>query len=436
MLEKLLHQPRCFRSADNKIYWRWLEQDQDLICSINSWNTIIKECSQQLKLIEKPNVFQKRIGNFRESNNTYFITKSQDGKYMSIMICKDFQIAYCCTNRNYLFNADNIDKRIEFTKGSTNKISIGTTANAELNKRFKLKFGLKSNINLIFSGGEYKEQWTAIKNCVPKQITWISSVRRRVVSGCYKADISSAFPFQFAKDIPTLHGFKQYPGYVEPNEQYPFAFYLKSHHMAIYKELDTRIDCKSRYSQEGNSIYNDVNEDEEITLLLKRSKYNFRDIITDLYIEKSNFDKVIAEKAKLTMNACIGYFQFNKHPALCFISATVIARNNHRMLNILEQLNQEGNIPLYVATDSIVWTGKESTVATDKKFLGSFTYESKNVEFYALQIGAYQIRDGEKVTTKCSYIQNKFKMDIAFGELPEPKNSKIIVDSDGQILEV
>ena len=108
------------------------------------------------------------------------------------------------------------------------------------------------------------------------------------------------------------------------------------------------------------------------------------------------------------------------------------------MLDRIDTLISEGNTIIYVATDSIVWRGKESSVATEDKYLGSFTYEGKNGKFFGRMVGSYQYLDNNnKLTTKCSYLKNDDnKMNIEFGKLPEAKNTRLIRDKEGYIINV
>lgn len=149
--------------------------------------------------------------------------------------------------------------------------------------------------------------------------------------------------------------------------------------------------------------------------------------MTDLYAQKlAGTTEEEISKAKMTMNAFIGYCQLNKKPILSFISAVVIARQNHAMLERCKQLENEGNQVLYIATDSIVWRGQQSSVSTDNKYLGSFTNEYSDCNFYGVQVGAYQIEKDGFVKTFCSYLVNDdYKKNLKIGELPLPKKGNI-----------
>ena len=295
----------------------------------------------------------------------------------------------------------------------------------------------KTSITLYkaFSGTKYKDEYKSIKRCVPKQIAYINGYSQgRVIKSCFKADVSSAFPSQMKKDLPTLKDCKTVSGRVEPNEEYPFAFYTKSGHIKIFNELDTRL-MNSHYYSFYKEVYDDsVKKNDEVTILCKKSEYNMTKEFEFMYSQRK-----VDKNQKMYMNACIGYFHRNADPRLSHIAAVVIARNNYEMMNRILQLQREKNAIIYVATDCIIWKGKRSEVATTEKYLGSFTYEGFDGEFFGRMIGAYQYLDENRVlTTKCSYLKNgEDKLSIPFGKLPEPKHdTKFIIERKGENLKI
>lgn len=285
----------------------------------------------------------------------------------------------------------------------------------------------KTTLYRAFSGPKYHEEYRAIKNCVPRQIGYCTYQRERILHHCYKADVSSAFPFQASKSLPTLHDHKKVSGYAAPTEEYPFVFYIKSGHMAIYNELDTRKWEGNQYytMQWEQNNYAKVPDCNEISIMCKASEYSLADTMKFFYDHRNSH-----KENKMIMNATIGFFHRNGDPQLSHLAAVIIARSNQRMLTACNNLLDNGSNVLYIATDSIVWNGNYSDIAVDEKGFGNFTYEGKDIEFYGLQVGAYQTRDKEgKVVTKCSYIDNGDEKDnIAFGFLPRPKTTKFVLD--------
>lgn len=269
----------------------------------------------------------------------------------------------------------------------------------------------------IFSGRNYKDEYSLIKLCVPVQIQFMNvGYKGKIVEGVYKADVSSAFPTQIIKDLPTLHGSKKVSGRAEPSEKYPFAFYTKSHHIKTLDGYDSH-DLNCWYYREYYKCDDSIKDEDEETILCPKMSDKYHDALAkafeDCYIHRKDDDF-----NKFVMNACIGYFQRNSNPALSFISAIVILRCNIDMIRRCYQLEDEGNTVLFIATDSIAWKGRFSSIATDEKYLGSFTYEGKNIKFLGYSCKAYQWLNNEgKCTTKYSGMKKEESAKLGFGEL-------------------
>lgn len=318
----------------------------------------------------------------------------------------------------------------EESTADTNEVISGMDAYIHIEELWQSFNNKKETLYRYYSGQNYIKQYKLIKHCVPVQISYINDyIKDTVVDNCYKADISSAFPSQLLKDIPTLHNCKEVKGFAEPDPEYPFAFYTKSGHINIYNELDTRNWKNSAYYR-FNDRFTETNE--EITILCKKAEINMKEVFEYLYENRKQYPEM-----KLWMNACIGYFHRNQDPRLSHIAAVTIARNNQRMINYCNLLKDEDNHPLYIATDSIVWLGKESSIAVKEKYLGSFTYESHNNKFFGKDIGAYQMYlDDGSLLTKATYIKNgEAKDTIPFGELPDSKKSRYAL-SGGKLIQI
>ena len=242
-----------------------------------------------------------------------------------------------------------------------------------------------------------------IKNCVPQDMRYVNYTAvksKMILSSIYKADISSAYPYNLCGTLPTLKGFKEVKGFEEPTREYPFAFYLNSHHMAIYNELDSREWRDNLFYSHSYDIakYNDDVED-EITILCKARGYKMDSIANEFYeFKKTDNDY------KFVLNAFIGYLNRDSS-TLNHITAVVKARLVQQMINYCNKLNVEKNKIMWVGVDSIAWQGKESEIAVNNKFLGGFVYENKNCELIIRSYTGYQIKDGDKVITKCSALR-------------------------------
>lgn len=417
--------------STNRLCWMISDQEsirfRDTDSDKQLWNNIIDACKND-PLLKKKNFcnVQQPLWN----NNTYVI--QNDKNYKSILICKRMLIYYCYYSLSAITKNDisaEMEQKINNEcKTKHNTKGIGGYANFVISQMVQEQLETKRSLYDLLSGSSHKNEWTDIKLCVPRQIGWVNPLDRlKIVENCFKADISSAFPFQLTKPIPTLKYCKRLKGKVAPNAKYPFAFYIKSHHLAIYNELSTEEDNRSIFLGQVSSDYRKVADEDEETILCKQASFTLEDIMKELYNTKNTAETEEEIKfAKLIMNACIGYFHYNKKPGLSFISAVVIARSNHYVLDLIDKLEDQKNRIEYIATDSIVWKGKDSDVATNEKYLGSFTKEYNNCKFYGVQVGAYQIeKEDGSVKTLCFYIDDEEeKKNIKFGSLPKPKKGK------------
>ena len=273
------------------------------------------------------------------------------------------------------------------------------------------------SLDSIFSGRQYRPEYSLIKGCVPVQIQFMNiGYRGQIVQGVYKADVSSAFPTQIMRDLPTLHGRIVVPGRVEPSEKYPFAFYVNSHHIKTLDGYDSHeMDCW--FYREYYRCDDSIRDEDELTILCPKMSEKYHDALAKAFRDCYDHRKD-DQFNKFVMNACIGYFQRNNDPMLSFISAIVILRCNIDMIRRCYQLENEGNTVLFIATDSIAWKGKLSPIATDDKYLGSFTYEAKNTKFLGYSCKAYQWLDNDgKCITKYSGMKKQESAKLNFADL-------------------
>lgn len=269
----------------------------------------------------------------------------------------------------------------------------------------------------ILSGRKYRPLYSLIKLCVPVQIQFMNvGYKGQIVEGVYKADVSSAFPTQIMRDLPTIHGSILVPGRVEPSEKYPFAFYVNSHHIKTFDGYDSH-EMNCWYYREYYKCDDSIKDEDEVTILCPKMSDRYHNALAKAFEDCYNHRKD-DDFNKFVMNATIGYFQRNTNPALSFISAIVILRCNIDMIRRCYQLEDEGNTVLFIATDSIAWEGKLSPIAIDEKYLGSFTYEGKNIKFLGYSSKAYQWVNNEgKCITKYSGMKKEESAKLGFGEL-------------------
>lgn len=210
-----------------------------------------------------------------------------------------------------------------------------------------------------------------------------------LLEGVYKADISSAYPYELTKPLPTTVGMIGpisgqagiFPGFV--------TYWTKSGHI-LAEDVDTRSLVEHPLYQNFHK-FKDIPAEEEVSYLLPLSKYSLAPIMEKLYNgRKQN------EKNKGIMNSFIGKLysrKENQRSYMGHISALVLARQRTKMCELYDKLIADGRYPVMYATDSIMWIGGPSQVAESRKYLGSFTLEYENCRAVITSCGNYAIED-------------------------------------------
>ena len=400
----------------------WNTVDPEYV-STSNFNKIISELKEDTDLLQfnwvKLNIKYRRIANkwfMFDSENRKEIRVNRE---LKVETEKDEEgsISYVSTVEfhRYIWLKDKV---IPVEDSVIDDEKSGMEAYRVIQDKFNY-YNLTKTLSLdsIFSGRQYRPEYSLIKGCVPVQIQFMNiGYRGQIVQGVYKADVSSAFPTQIMRDLPTLHGRIVVPGRVEPSEKYPFAFYVNSHHIKTLDGYDSHeMDCW--FYREYYRCDDSIRDEDELTILCPKMSEKYHDALAKAFRDCYDHRKD-DQFNKFVMNACIGYFQRNNDPMLSFISAIVILRCNIDMIRRCYQLENEGNTVLFIATDSIAWKGKLSPIATDDKYLGSFTYEAKNTKFLGYSCKAYQWLDNDgKCITKYSGMKKQESAKLNFADL-------------------
>lgn len=362
---------------------------------------------------------------YRRIMNKWFMFDSDDRKEIRVNrklkveteADEEGNISYVCTVEfhRYVWMKNKV---IPVDDSVVDDEETGMNAYQRIEEKFNYYNGTKTlALESIFSGRTYRSEYSLIKLCVPVQIQFMNvGYKGQIVEGVYKADVSSAFPTQIMRDLPTLHGRVVVPGRVEPSEKYPFAFYVNSHHIKTFDGYDSH-EMNCWYYREYYKCDDSIADEDELTILCPKMSEKYHTALAKAFEDCYNHRKDDSFN-KFVMNAAIGYMQRNSNPALSFISAIVILRCNIDMIRRCYQLVHECNTILFIATDSIAWKGKLSPIATDEKYLGSFTYEGKSIKFLGYSSKAYQWLNNEgKCITKYSGMKREESEKLGFGEL-------------------
>lgn len=277
-----------------------------------------------------------------------------------------------------------------------------------------------------------KEQ---IKHCIPAPIGYCQNTIM-VRNHCYKADVSSAYPFEATKRLPTYKDRRIVIGIAQPTEEFPFVFYPQTGTLAILEEDGTIINTndfydsgfyqKEDWKKEGKRrIYNNkragyiTHNYQEISIMCKAAENTlFAQLFEELYAQKEN-----NPKAKPIMNIFLGTLQENHNPDRAYISAVVLARCCHRMITMARAIEEdEKSQVILIATDSIAWRGNPHPhLWTTEKKLGSFVLEHYDAAMLVRGEKKYQIQDKNKVITKWAGVAKEITADLPFGALLNPE---------------
>lgn len=300
-------------------------------------------------------------------------------------------------------------------------------------------------IRSIFSGKQYKDVYNKVKKCVLSPFDYADPLFTKSQIKVSKADVSSAYPTELCKTLPTFHDCKVVEGRKQPDPDYPFAFYVKSHQLAILGEFDTFSFASTLYpySHQIGRKWNPHNmkpEDDETVLCKAETKYApyIKKTFQEMYDKRKD-----SPDMKLYMNAFIGFLQLNSDPFASCVSAVVIARCAHNMIERCNKLIKAGNTPVLVNTDSISWIGGhpvEGCYETGEKKMGKFMLEYTDIPMIIESVKAYQFMtpDG-KVETRYAGVDKQDTKDWKFGDIlsKEVGGAKLVqMMDDGSIKEV
>lgn len=283
----------------------------------------------------------------------------------------------------------------------------GSEAYKEINKRFKDYYGIalataygtwpRGKIDYIDNNGTqiFHYLLEQCNDALPAIIDYNSTFANIVLSHAYKADISSAYPYQATFPVTTMKKMLgPFNGAIEPPQGY-VAYWIKSGHIIESMEdgADTRTLLEDPLYKDRHK-FKDIPEKEEITYLLPYSKYSLAPIMYQVYSERKE-----NPRAKGWMNSFFGKLRSRKEyqsQYIGHISALVYARHVQYMCKIDKILKSQGRAPMMYATDSIIWLGGPSDITeNDSKYLGCFALEYEDCKLAYKSCGNYVLQTKE-----------------------------------------
>lgn len=224
---------------------------------------------------------------------------------------------------------------------------------------------------------------------------------------CGSIDRSSAYPADACGDLPDAKTAIIVEGYAEPTKEYPFAFYMKSGHVAEYGKFNSRewldlpIDFNIFKFKDGRDrpSYRIPKEEDE-TVLMKPAKYNLDDLWIKYYARKEN-SKSESERAfaKSVLVSIIGCWHMKNtmrgyQYKYAHLAAIVIARANFECIKKMQEIGFSRCV--HVIVDGICYAGNDNHGIFEKK-LGGWENESVGGDGYFKGTNYYMIKEGDKV---------------------------------------
>lgn len=385
-----------FRYSEEDITWKVIGQDE--------FKKLMDKLDQSKKvLLHTNNLKMSKFG----PGNWIIYTCSYTRDQVYIVVNKNYKLyGYRC--KMYVSHYDQ---------------DLGHKANPALTK-IKEHFRNHQNSSFKTCFGTVDKN---ILRCVPKQLYW--SKKGHYEGSVSSIDFSSQYPAQLCGILPDSHTAVVKEGTVKPSKEYPFAFYVNSGHLAIYKELDThtwlfntRFEFKDLFRTKTYRTFDDtfhpIPPEEDVTILMKAAKKTLKDEIEYFYNIKQTYPKDSQEyvEAKLVLNAAIGQMhrKLYTRDKYAHLAAVAIARANQSMLNLVIDMDIPVEDIIQIQIDGILYK-TDKVYGLDKECLGKPFQEAINRPCRWESLGCYmiQLEDG-------SYkIKNQGYNRMKDGRLPE-----------------
>ena len=288
-----------------------------------------------------------------------------------------------------IYEDNNFIRYISKCRDDKNKVS--KSALAKLNNEFKKRTG-KCLTKAFGKSPQY------FKKCAPSPLYYqnqVYAIAPSFIHNVCEEDFSSHYPAEALLDLPDAKTWITVPGRVLPNEEYKFAFYPETGHIAIYNEFDThnfiREQNKYKASEEERIYKTDYLGHETETVLMKAAKERIAELEVNYAIKNTYLeDTEEYNDAKLVLNKFIGEFEqnnkqaYNKHP-FAHLAAVIKWRANIKMFRLIKQIGEQNVIQ--VCVDGLLHKGP--AIGTYEKKLGNLVIKEENAKMIQRGINQY-----------------------------------------------
>lgn len=338
------------------------------------------ECSSQ-KVHKKDflGTLETLSASYKQINHTTKRSLFKPGNFALTMTDNYLRLTWCDIKTHKYYQ--------RYTNYKDDKKNDPTTGTDSEIKQLINNMGGKTEFNKLF--GTVNQ---GFKRCVPGLFQWTN--QNYIDGKCIttgKLDYSSHFPACSCGTLPDANTMITKRGIIEPTEEYPFAFYIRSGFVAEYNKYNTHDwlnteykDCFFFSEKRRWPVFPDkYNNDDELTVLMKASKGNLNKEMADFYLKKLLAPKNSKERdnAKLVLLKVIGQFEMNSRTnysrrPYAHLAAVIKARAIYKILCLINtKLGGDKNV-IQVIVDGIIFNNYKKKHYGDKEeFIGSLKEE-------------------------------------------------------------
>lgn len=372
------------KELHNFQYIYWKKEAKPIYLFIDDFKAKLDYVQKNYSLAKS----QTRRSDFRKNGTYYLFTKNN---WQNLLLRENNKYVYY---KSHKYKDENNEKAM---KGIP--INSGTKAKQMWNKLFKEQYGITEKTAFGYCDRKL------IHRCIPKSVYYINEAfSNTLLHHVSKGDYSSNYPFNIKGDLPDWHNHITLKGTWKPTKDYPFAYYIKSGLIAEYNNFDGHdwlnysfavnlLRKPTKHDPLGFDA--SINENDDITILCKKSNYRFDDVVNKLYEDKCNnviYDNNLT--AKQALNECIGFMHradlSNGSFRLDHIAAFVLGRADNAMLNNWIKLTYLHIDVLQVIVDGIIYkSDKIIGIPDNEKKVGSLVQEVHDADFIMRGVNAY-----------------------------------------------
>lgn len=391
-------------------YINWTKEGKLVVLTNDQWIERYRECKKGGKVPKSETVRREWFDCASECGLAYKVKTWGKYKELRVFTYKDDYIRYSTNSID-----PNKDGR------------AGTAAIQEFLRHFNKVYGGDNGDSRTFSRffGTTPED---VKLCVPKQFYWINeNLKYKTLQNVSSVDDSAHYPSSACGKLPDAVTAMYFEGQKEPNETYPFAFYIKSGHVCEFQGVDTRKWLESPFMVslfDWEGIRKGINKsdpylppEEDVTILMKSAGATL-DGIWQFYYEKRHEDPT----AKLVMNAVIGNWHRKRYNGYKYahLAAITIARANDKMLKFVDR-NIGNDRAIHICVDGCIYIG--DAVCGSQKEFGKFVQEFERCEFQMVGMNCYMAKSGDELKKFKHGAYNYYDDGLKIDENP-PKDYK------------